>query len=84
MLQTTKPLFRHTLSARHPPTGRMLAKHIETEIPGRSFVAELAQLSGRSEASVAWLLQQDIVIPAGLLCAALTFQSAMEALRDEG
>lgn len=83
MLQTTTPLFRHVLSARHPPTGRMLAKHIETENPGRSFVAELAQLSGRSEASVAWLLQQDIVVPAGLLCAALTFQSAMEALRDE-
>lgn len=83
MLQTTTPLFRHTLSARHPPTGRMLAKHMETEFPGRSFVAELAQVSGRSEASVAWLLQQDIVIPAGLLCAALSFQAAVEAVCDE-
>ena len=46
-------------------------------------MAELAQVSGRSEASVAWLLQQDIVIPAGLLCAALSFQAAVEAVCDE-
>jgi len=83
MLQTPTPLFRHTLSMRHPPTGRLLARHLETEFAGRPFLAELARLSGRSEASVAWLLQQDIVIPAGLLCAALTFQDAAEAVHDE-
>jgi len=83
MLRTPTPLFRQTLSMRHPPTGKMLAKHLETEFAGWPFLSELARLSGRSDGSVAWLLQQDIVIPAGLLCAALTFQNAMEAARDE-
>lgn len=83
MLQTPTPLFRQTLSASHPPTGRMLARHLETEFVGRPFLSELARLSGRSESSVGWLLEQDIVIPAGLLCAALTFQNATEAARDE-
>lgn len=82
MLQIPTPLFRPALSGRHPPTGKMLAKHLETEFAGWPFLAELARLSGRSETAVAWLLQQDIVIPAGLLCAALTFQSAMEVRGD--
>jgi hypothetical protein len=62
----------------------MLARHLETEFAGLRFLSELARLSGLSQASVAWLLAQDIVVPAGLLCAALSFQNAMEAMRDEG
>jgi hypothetical protein len=83
MLQTTKPLYRHTLSAQHPPTGKMLAVQLEADFAGTAFLAELARLSGRSEASVAWLLQQDIIVPAGLLCAALTLHDAIDAAHDE-
>ncbi|WP_186420004.1 hypothetical protein [Bosea sp. CS1GBMeth4] len=83
MLQTPTPLYRHRLSACHPPTGKMLARQLETDFAGVPFQRELARLSGRSEASVAWLLQQDIVVPASLLCAALAFQSAMDAERHD-
>lgn len=61
----------------------MLAQQLEADFAGVPLRLELARLSGRSEASVAWLLLQDIIVPASLLCAALAFQSAMEAARQE-
>lgn len=57
--------------AQHPPTGVALAAALSSAFNEDEFLAELVELTGRSEAYVGWHLALESVIPACLLAAAL-------------
>jgi hypothetical protein len=67
------------LSARRPPSGKSLAARLSRRAPGETGICELARLAGRTEGAVAWLLRQDMIVPADLLRAALALESQAAA-----
>lgn len=59
------------LSHRAPPSGKTLRERFILQMSEGDMLEALARLSGRSTSAVAWLLQQDMIVPGGLLRAAI-------------
>jgi len=59
------------LSYRAPPSGKALRARFLLQMNEGDMLETLACLSGRSVGSVAWLLLQDMIVPGGLLRAAI-------------
>ncbi|MGX1786123.1 hypothetical protein ACWIGM_05260 [Bosea sp. NPDC055332] len=59
------------LSHRAPPSGKTLRERFLLRMSEGDMLEALARLSGRSTSSVAWLLLQDMIVPGGLLRAAI-------------
>ncbi|RXT55822.1 hypothetical protein B6S44_06920 [Bosea sp. Tri-44] len=72
------------ISHRAPPTGKALRERLLLQMDEAAMLAGLARLSGRSTSSIAWLLQQDMIVPGGLLRAAIEVDRKNQiALRHE-
>lgn len=69
------------ISHRAPPTGRALRARFLLQIDEAAMLDALARLSGRSAGSVAWLLLQDMVVPGGLLRAAIQLEREIQSAR---
>ena len=69
------------LSHRAPPTGKALRDRLLLQMNEEELVEALAHMSGRSKGSVAWLLRQDMIVPGGLLRAAMRLEASA---RHEG
>lgn len=59
------------LSYRAPPSGKALRERFLLQMSEGDMLNSLASLSGRSVNSVAWLLSQDMIVPGGMLRAAI-------------
>lgn len=77
MAGSSEPRFPHRIGCEVPPTGIALFRELEARCGGLDFVSELAMLSGRTRGSVEWLLQQKVVVPAGLFCAASVLKASL-------
>lgn len=64
------------LSHRAPPSGKVLRERLLLQMDEEELIRALSQLSGRSAGSVAWLLRQDMIVPGGLLRAAIRLEAA--------
>lgn len=69
------------LSYRAPPSGKALRERFLLQMNEGDLLNALARLSGRSVGSVAWLLLQDMIVPGGLLCAAIQLDRENQARR---
>lgn len=63
------------LSHRAPPSGKAMRERLLLRLSDDAMVEALARLSGRSIPSVAWLLKQDMIVPGGLLRAAMLLEA---------
>jgi len=65
------------LSHRSPPSGKALRARFIDLIDEETLIDELSRLSGRAPGAVAWLLRQDMIVPGGLLKAALLLDARL-------
>jgi hypothetical protein len=79
-------LINHVVPLNHraPPSGKALRERFLLQMSEGNMLDALASLSGRRIGSVAWLLQQDMIVPGGLLRAAIELDRLNQAeLRRE-
>jgi hypothetical protein len=69
------------LSHRAPPSGKILRERFLLQMSEGDMLDALSCFSGRSVSSVAWLLQQDMIVPGGLLRAAIELDRRNMELR---
>ncbi|HEV7326830.1 MAG TPA: hypothetical protein VGN91_17370 [Bosea sp. (in: a-proteobacteria)] len=67
------------LSYRAPPSGKALRERFLLQMNEDDMLNALGRLSGRSVGSVAWLLRQDMIVPGGLLRAAIQLDRQNQA-----
>ncbi len=69
------------ISHRAPPSGKALKERLLLQMNEERMLEALAGLSGRNAASIAWLLEQDMIVPGGLLRAAIELDRELQTSR---